>query len=72
MKSTRTNVSINIQYEKIEDIEKVLYKILNELSGDVKFGSGETENVNFNFVRESFGVETLKTGQTILTYKSKI
>ena len=72
MKNTRTNLSINIQFNNVNDIEAVLYKILNELSGPATFGTGDWNNVSFNFVRESFTVEALSNGTIIKTFKSKI
>jgi hypothetical protein len=72
MKNTRTNLSINIQYNNIKEVEAVLYKILNELDGPATFGSGTEEKVAFNYVRESFTVEALSNNRIMKTFKSKL
>ena len=72
MRETRTNLSINIQFNNVQEVEKVLYKILNELDASLNFGSGEIGNVTFNFAKEKFTVEAMTNGTIVKTFKSKI
>ena len=72
MKATRTNLSINIQFNNVQEVEKVLYKILNELDAKENFGSGEVGNVSFNYAQERFTVEAATNGNVIKTYQSKM
>ena len=72
MKNIRTNLSINIQFNTVQEVEAVLYEILNELSGTATFGSKDYEKVSYNFVRETFTIEKLSDGNILKTFKSKI
>ena len=72
MRETRTNLSINIQFNNVQEVEKVLYKILNELDAKENFGSGEVGNVSFNYAQEKFTVEAMTNGTIVKTFKSKI
>ncbi len=72
MKATRTNISINLQFDKVQEVEKVLYKILNELEDKQNFGSGEVGRVSYNYAKEKFTYEIIKDGVMVKTYKSKI
>ena len=72
MKQTRTNLSINIQFNHVKEVERVLYQILNELETPANFGAGEINNISFNYVRERFTIEGLKNNLIIKTFKSKI
>ncbi len=72
MKSTRTNLTINIQFDTVQDVERVLYKILNELSGPTKYGQGSEERLTYQYAMERWTEEANTNGKITRTYESKI
>ena len=72
MKATRTNLTINIQFDTVQDVERVLYKILNELSGPSKAGQGKEDRLTFTYAMERWTEEANTNGTITRTYESKL
>ena len=72
MKSTRTNLTINIQFDTVQDVERVLYKILNELSGPTKYGQGSEERLTNQYAMERWTEEANTNGTITRSYESKL
>ena len=72
MKSTRTNLTVNIQFDNVQDVERVLYKILNELSGPSKYGQGSEDRLTYQYAMERWTEEANTNGTITRTYESKL
>ena len=72
MIATRTNLSINIEYENVQDVERVLYHILNELSSDNDSGQFHHHQASYNYAREKFTKKDISSSHEERIYQSKI
>ena len=71
MRVLKTNISINIQYKSIKELESALYSILNELESGGNYGEKQIEDVSFNYAKEVFEVRELSDGTIEKIIKSK-
>lgn len=71
-KSDRTNISLTIDFENVMEVEQILYKILNEISGAKQTGSGSTSTARYTYAIDQYTVEAMTNGDTVFKHKSNI
>lgn len=72
MEETRTNLTINIQFSTVMDVERVLYKILNELDNKKSFGEGKEDRLTYQYAMERWSETVNDNGTITRLYQSKI
>ena len=72
MKATRTNLTVNIHFDTLQDVERVLYKILNDLSGPSKSGQGSEDRLSYWYAMECWTEEADTNGSVTRIYQSKM
>jgi len=72
MSAPLKSLTITIEFENPQAVERALYKILNELDGPRQYKKFEVQGAKVEYVLDQFYTEAKSNGSTIQIFQSKI